>query len=1157
MKKITFLLFAQLVERHTCNQCSTHAETGVDLADFLQTKIKVEPPNADILQKGEHQEQPLTWQMPFHTSLIIAAVAILVALLPRCLDLATEFRSKVAHLFASYAAIPRPSPSQLFSDEASSNKFDNVFDLLPDTDAPCICELPETGGRPPLSFAALRRFAFSEEARLDRFDIRGSDRLCTMIPNGPEAAVCLFVLPLRCVFAPLNPALTRSEVEFEFEDLPCHSLILEHSDVKEVQRSSLDTQSPGAVGLQVARARSVKVLLLSPSIEVAGLFRLSFHGTSQSPGLPHVMRSAEILNKRKDLALVLHTSGTTKKPKIVPLTHESLLVGALCIKSTLRRAAYDACLNLMPLYHIHGLAVNVLATAIAGSTVICSVGYRNPSQALGLLTKSGATWYSAVPTMHLGLLDAAEGTLRSGECIWHRCSLVRNCSAALAQVIAERLEDALECVVLPTYAMSESMPIASNPMPPYCRDLCSVGFASGPRLRLQDEAGQEPAQGKEGEVCVKGDCVMRGYEYRAHMDGNPNSEAFAADGWFRTGDKGYVNARGFLCLTGRLKEIISRGGEKISPLEIESVLRHSTDIHDCVAFSVPHVQLGETVGLVIHPRESSNIKPSSEALSTIQDFALKRGLNRKWMPEVLVFMPSIPKGSTGKPARIGLAKRLGLPTVDASTWSPCVFDASSGCITASVEEQESKVTEPIMAGTSDSLGMCIQSSEEAVSEMRTKDALYGVAMLLIICQHFATFYCHKFTCLFEIGMPNYPVALGLIRHFLSASRLISVFTMCSGYLESKERNFQFDGKREAILVIALFWNYWMFGPLIALRSLITGEPYHCVQANLSSMFVISTPVDYYVRFLLVARVLLLIFHKLNVPGSVHLGIACAWGIYTTFHPDPAWWMALNAGCNTFTLTEFIKVSNWKPVGPRHGLACWIYQYALFVFAVYYFPPAIQVIKHVFGSIRWTSWRGWCGKAGLFILALFLLVCYPDIYYPNRPYKLLPTEEQFLADGMPGWYCAQSETTLQGAACFLAQLPADAVWLGALTVLVFPGCRLLELVGRSTLGCYLLHIHLFHDPVLRTGIVIRGWLICPSLPVILRKIASIPIGTTHWYGTVAHLAVPLCTCTTIAVAFALVAIACGWIFDFLFFGFVRAAATLLTVLFRKARTTFTK
>ncbi|CAK9016299.1 unnamed protein product, partial [Durusdinium trenchii] len=289
--------------------------------------------------------------------------------------------------------------------------------------------------------------------------------------------------------------------------------------------------------LQVAAGQKVQVLEMQRHPKVAGLFSLQLH--KQSPiSLERRLPNAEKQSGRDDIALVLHTSGTTKKPKIVPLTHENLTVGALCITSTLRRQREDVCLNLMPLYHIHGLSVNVLASAMSGSSVVCTPGYKGPDQPTQWLASGAASWYSAVPTMHQGIVEVkpaggaktststgkssvslsladrpptCRSRLREAGLSFDEFSatgagigLIRNCSAALVPVLADKMEQLFQCVVMPTYAMSESMPIASNPLPPHLRVLRSVGQAAGPQMVLRHDNNSEPKKGEEAEICVKG-----------------------------------------------------------------------------------------------------------------------------------------------------------------------------------------------------------------------------------------------------------------------------------------------------------------------------------------------------------------------------------------------------------------------------------------------------------------------------------------------------------------------------------------------------------------------------------------------------------------------------------------------------------------------------
>merc|ERR1712048_388251 len=270
------------------------------------------------------------------------------------------------------------------------------------------------------------------------------------------------------------------------------------------------------------------------------------------------------------------------------------------------------------------------------------------------------SWYSAEPTMHLQILQLAEEAAKDdGKAPENSLKLARNCSAALVPSVAEAMEKVLSLDVMPTYAMTESMPICSNPRLGK-RKLRSVGPQAGPNMRIMNGHPDNTflSVGEEGEVVVKEGPVTAGYEFRDHMDSNPNIEAFG-DGWLRTGDKGWLDSAGYLYLSGRFKEIINRAGEKISPFEVEDGLRGHEAFQDCIAFAVPHESLGEVVGVAAVMREGQNL--SIKELRTWCQKCDK--LQAKWIPEALVKMPSIPKGPTGKPARINLAKKLNMETL--------------------------------------------------------------------------------------------------------------------------------------------------------------------------------------------------------------------------------------------------------------------------------------------------------------------------------------------------------------------------------------------------------------------------------------------------------------------------------------------------------------
>mmetsp|Transcript_114620 Transcript_114620/g.331184 ORF Transcript_114620/g.331184 Transcript_114620/m.331184 type:complete len:578 (-) Transcript_114620:246-1979(-) len=531
---------------------------------------------------------------------------------------------------------------QKFAKGVLGQEWTTFYDLLPDTDTPF---LHSTDGRKPLSLKALKAFCVSDEVEV--LGLERTDRLCTAIPNGPEAAVAFLAFSLRCTFAPLNIGLSRDEYEFEFVDLPAKALVVQDKDTLTEEEQA---HTGNAIGV-ARKAKVEKLLELFPSKETAGLFTLKKH-TAGRPLKGDPMGNPLASVKREDLALVLHTSGTTKKPKIVPLTHANIACGAVCIASTVQMKHEDVCNNTMPLFHIHGLIVNVLASAVAGAQIICVPGQFAVQRFYGALQGSPEpSWYSAVPTMHLQVLSYAQEV--GPEKAKNKLQLIRNCSAALVPSVAEDMERVLEVNIMPTYAMTESMPICSNPRYGKIK-LRSVGPKAGPEMGIM--AGHPDNTflpvGEEGEVVVKEGPVTSGYEFRGHMDCNPNIEAFG-DGWLRTGDKGWIDTDGYLYLSGRFKEIINRAGEKISPFEVEDCIRQHPGFKDCIAFAVPHMSLGEVVGI------AAVLKGEKVGIKELRSWCVEAGkLQSKWIPEYLVTMPAIPKGPTGKPARINLAKRL-------------------------------------------------------------------------------------------------------------------------------------------------------------------------------------------------------------------------------------------------------------------------------------------------------------------------------------------------------------------------------------------------------------------------------------------------------------------------------------------------------------------
>jgi acyl-CoA synthetase (AMP-forming)/AMP-acid ligase II len=411
------------------------------------------------------------------------------------------------------------------------------------------------------------------------------------------------------VCAPLNPAYRSEEFEFFLSDLGAKALVLPQ-----------EMDSPARA---IAAKRGIRVLEL-------------VRAAVSSPDADVQSAHAD------DIALILHTSGTTSRPKIVPLTHRNLTTSAENIRQSLGLTGADRCLNVMPLFHIHGLIAGVLAPIAAGGSIICTPGF-DVSRFPGWLVTHRPTWYTAVPAMHQAVLARARGkqTPISGNVL----RFIRSSSSPLPARVLLELEELFQVPVIESYGMTEaSHQMASNPLPPGRRKPGSVGQPAGPEIAVMDANGTVVPEGSVGEIVIRGPNVMLGYE------NNPEANAQAYHGdWFRTGDQGYLDPDGYLFLTGRLKEIINRGGEKISPREVDEVLMDHPGVAQAITFALPNPQLGEDIAAAVVVRPGHTVSELE-----LQEFSGTRLADFK-VPRRIVLVDEIPKGPTGKPQRIGLA----------------------------------------------------------------------------------------------------------------------------------------------------------------------------------------------------------------------------------------------------------------------------------------------------------------------------------------------------------------------------------------------------------------------------------------------------------------------------------------------------------------------
>jgi acyl-CoA synthetase (AMP-forming)/AMP-acid ligase II/acyl carrier protein len=475
-----------------------------------------------------------------------------------------------------------------------------------------------------ISYRQLAERVVEIALQLNRWGIGRDDRVAVVLPNGPEMAVTFLAASAVATCAPLNPSYTKDELKFSLQDLRAKALIALPGGDQPAYRAASEAGIP-VIGLEAG---------------TGGLFRL----VSKLPIRDAL--TAPVLAELEDVALVLHTSGTTARPKIVPLTHRNIFHSARNISEAYSLAAADRCLNMMPLFHIHGLMGALAASLACGGSIICAPGMV-PDRVLAWLSELKPTWYTAVPTMHQALLDEVRRQPEKASEV--RLRFIRSCSSSLPPKVARDLESTFGVPVVEAYGMTEAThQIASNPLPPAGRKFGSVGLPTGTtKVAILGEQGKPLPANMTGEIGIRGENVMAGYE------NNPEANAASfTDGWLRTGDRGSVDEDGYIFIQGRLKELINRGGEKISPREIDEALLRHPAVRQAVAFAMPHPTLGEDVAaaVVLHAGQIVSMQELRRfAAAGLADFKV---------PRLIIFIPEIPKGATGKIQRIGLAEKL-------------------------------------------------------------------------------------------------------------------------------------------------------------------------------------------------------------------------------------------------------------------------------------------------------------------------------------------------------------------------------------------------------------------------------------------------------------------------------------------------------------------
>ena len=472
-----------------------------------------------------------------------------------------------------------------------------------------------------ITYGGLRQQVQAVAEQLAAAGVGRGDRVATSLTNGLPVIVSFLAASVAGTAAPLNPAYKEDEFRFYLEDTAAKVLILPADGADDARRAAV--------------ARGVPILTID--MDAAGTVSLS--GVSgRTPVTPPDVN---------DVALVLHTSGSTGRPKRVPLAHANLSISAQNVARSYALTPDDVSLCVMPLFHVHGLVASTLATFASGGTVVVPAKF-SPLSFWRTARDHGVTWYSAVPTLHQLLLaragDPSDPSRRPAGT--EKLRFIRSCSASLPPAVMHALEAAFGAPVLEAYGMTEAAhQMASNPLPPSERRPGSVGRGTHVKISIMDKAGNHMPTGEAGEVVIQGPNVITGYE------NNPEANASSfVDGWFRTGDQGVLDASGYLTLLARLKELINRGGEKISPREIDEVLLTHPSVAEAVCFGVPHATWGEEVAAAVVLREGETVSDAD-----LLAFCKERLADFK-RPKQIHITQAIPRTATGKIQRGVVAK---------------------------------------------------------------------------------------------------------------------------------------------------------------------------------------------------------------------------------------------------------------------------------------------------------------------------------------------------------------------------------------------------------------------------------------------------------------------------------------------------------------------
>ncbi|KAF2177314.1 acetyl-CoA synthetase-like protein [Zopfia rhizophila CBS 207.26] len=515
--------------------------------------------------------------------------------------------------------------------------------LIPDEDTPAMLDPLDT--KKVISHRDVYQFVHNFNLGLPSL-APGKPRVVVALPCGPTMGLACLAVATYYTMAPMTPNCGAGQFR---------------SDVEQVQATAVLVSEPDAEKLKLKNAPwilegHISVFIVENREDMTFDVSLMMHHEGHQADPPHTCLVPPEPNSADDIAIVLFTSGTSGTKKLVPITTHTLIAGVAFVVKSWSLTQDDRCLNMMPLHHIGGIVRNLFAPIMVGGSTICCSSF-DPNLFWDLVEcNHGPTWYYASPSMHATIVSEAENRL--GAVSKSRIRLVCNAAGGLLPTLATQLRDTFpNCTVLPSYGMTECMPIATPPLT-YCLDRPGTsGISVGPEVSIQDSNNVIAAPGATGNICVRGLPVFPGYL----KDGEIDKSAFTKDGWFDTGDMGYLDQNGYLYITGRNKEVINRGGEILSPFEIEeAILSASRDpnsvihgrVSETLAFSVPHDVLQEVVGAII-------VTPAAKPRLGLKQLyeAVRNSLHQSKWPVVVVYMTGLPK-ARNKVLRIKLSERL-------------------------------------------------------------------------------------------------------------------------------------------------------------------------------------------------------------------------------------------------------------------------------------------------------------------------------------------------------------------------------------------------------------------------------------------------------------------------------------------------------------------